>query len=130
MSQTPQTGTPGAAPGDPANITSTDCTQEAGEKSPPIQQSPTADQVLSRLAAIQLDTYAQTVRALHAPKVVTPPAGDHVSALTAARFGAHAQMLEAISTRFAEAHEALLKSLAEIANSGTADGPGDTGPTT
>lgn len=89
-----------------------------------------ADRAISRLTALQLDAYAQTLRGLHAPTVVVPSAGDEVSALTAARFVAHAQNLQEISARFAAAHEALIRSLAISANLDFPPNPSDSTPTT
>lgn len=92
----------------------------------PLQVDSAAELVISRLTALRLDTYAQTLRALSPPTVVAPPAHDEVSALTAAQFGHYAQMLQSVSTHIATAHEQLMKSLANRVDPDAIEGPGDT----
>lgn len=112
MSPTPQPKLPvAAAPGQPAHIASMDNAQGRADSAPPPQTDSAADVVVSKMIALRLDTYAQTLRMLSPPTAVAPPAGDEVSALTAAQFGAYARMLQHVNCRVAAAHEALLKQL-------------------
>jgi hypothetical protein len=125
MSATPPRDKPAAESHAPAQVASTDSTPEIVKPTPPTQVDLAADDAMAKLTALHLDAYAQTILAATAPTGVDPPAGDEVSALTAARFGAHAQSFKEISLRFAAAHEALMKSLANNADRGAAANPGD-----
>lgn len=125
MSSTPHPKIPVVAASEPGQAASSDSAHGRVESSPPRQMDSTADVAMSRLTALRLDTYAQTLRALRPPTAVAPPAGDEVSALTAAQFSAHAQMLQKINILFVGAHEALMKRLANKAGSNVSADPGE-----
>lgn len=124
MSPTPEQKVPTAGPDDPGQAAPIDGAHSKSGSTPP-QSDLAADLAISRLTALRLDAYAQTLRALSPPTDVAPPGGDEVSALTAAQFGSYAQMLQTVSVRFAAAHDALMKRLANEADSNAIVEPGD-----
>lgn len=130
MSSTPHTNKATPAPGEPAKAASTQDTPGSVKPAQPVDVDPAADDAMARLTALQLDAHAQTLRAVSAPTEVNAAAADEVSALTAARFGAHAAMLQRVSAQFAAAHEALMKSLTNSANSDVVADPGGANPAT
>ncbi|ARG57750.1 MULTISPECIES: PE family protein [Mycobacterium] len=60
---------------------------------------------------------AQNVAASAHTTSVAPAAADQVSALTAARFSAHAQLYQVVSAQAAAIHQAFVAALAASANS-------------
>ncbi|AGZ50445.1 PE family protein [Mycobacterium kansasii] len=60
---------------------------------------------------------AQNVAASAHTTSVTPAAADQVSALTAARFSAHAQVYQVVSAQAAAIHQAFVAALTASANS-------------
>lgn len=126
MSRTPEHQMPTTAAGASGPAASLASAHGKPGSVPPLQVDSAAELVMSRLTALRLDTYAQTLRALSPPTVVAPPARDEVSALTAAQFGAYAQMLQNVSTRIAAAHEQLMKCLANRVDPSAIEDPGDT----
>lgn len=110
-------------------VASTEGVQGTGVAPPPAVDPAAADAV-SKLTALQLDSYAQTFRALTAPTEVDAAAADPVSIQSAARFSSYAEMFEQVSARFAAAHEMLVKGLtADAGPDGEAD-PTDATPAT
>ncbi|TVS87007.1 PE family protein [Mycobacterium helveticum] len=76
------------------------------------------DDLMATLTALQLENYGQALGAVAAPTRVDPAAGDVISIQTAARFGTHAEMLEAVSKQFAAQQQALLQRFANLGNPG------------
>ncbi|WP_373139523.1 PE family protein [Mycobacterium marinum] len=130
MPSKPRTNSPTPAPGEPVNVASPQHTEGPAEPSPPMLVDPPVDDVMARLTALQLDAYAQALRAISAPTELDAAAGDEVSALVAVRFGGYGAVLEKIGAQFAAAHAALMKSLTTNGNSGSAADAGDATATT
>ena len=103
----------------------TDGDATPAQADPPTDVNPAQAHVVSMLAATQLDSHAQTLRAIRAPTEVDPAAADPVSMLTAIQFSAYAEMFQNVAARFAAAHEAPLKGTVARAHPDTAGAPGD-----
>jgi hypothetical protein len=69
------------------------------------------------LAAIGSAVNAQNTAAAAPTTGVVPAAADEVSALTAAQFGAHAQLYQAVSAQAAAIHEMFVNTLGTSAGS-------------
>ncbi|MFY2859030.1 PE family protein [Mycobacterium sp. THU-M104] len=87
-------------------------------------KGPSLDELMSGLTALQLGRYGQVIGAASAPTHINPVAADLISIRTAACFGAHAQVFEAVSRQFAAEHQALLERLASLGDVAEEANPG------
>lgn len=82
-----------------------------------VTQPETLAAAAGNLQGIGSAVSAQSAAAFDPTTGVTPAAADEISALTAARFVAHAQLYQAISAQAAAIHDTFVNALAASADS-------------